>query len=803
MPELWNFILAGPPTPRLPAGMFSMRFSWWNLPLVALVLCGCGDREKPAEPAAVEPPVAIGETAGDDPVATPPDPAERQESSAEQHTPSTTRGQTLGFSRFVPADAEALVTFQEIAKIINAVENMPLWQALADDGTARPFRAEEDEDDDFSDLQGIMHEENGQDFGNMMSPMDLFGSEVTLALGPGSSARLAAWMEFNRRSTYFQMRGFANALSNKRELSRTGMTPTLSIIGALAGAAAGIEIYGELVQDRAAMRALDAFQIPPIYLAVRADAENITRAHDTLSVPVHGFANFSEMVAPVEISRSGSTFKGYRLIGSDVADSMAEAREFMAEVFGEEVFDKFIDFVKTREIVALSGIVGDYAVLFFGSSVEEFQLAESDADAITAGETLAFADPQLEHPLHALIYGEENLVTKLAESAGGLADIALGLRDGFAANDRDGRNRDLVALLQVVAERERTLRALARHHAVGITLVNDQGPRVDAHGGTSGIFDFQSPAHFAALGDDPEVAVFLNICVDSRYSARSTAYTEAILETIYALLMRLMDTPIADEDDFGFDPMAFVRQYTAMFESEFRGDIVNIWRALAHDMRLGLGRESAIIIDLNGTVPALPGVPEALAGSANSPRIAYLAPVADRDRLASAWSGVHESASRITTRVGQMAEREFPMPKAISSESNGLSSWFLPLPYFDDEFLPSVTLDDSWFAIGSSRKQSVELVRRLGDLEPHNGGGMRFHVNFPLIVASQLKQLTTLVENRDAILETGKIDAEDFESTMASIESIARGLQEFERLEARYWEEDGVTRSRIHLRMKR
>jgi len=782
----------------LPASMFRRLFPWCIAPVTGLLLSGCGESEKPAPPS---PQPVVEEMLGEpeapvEPTAEP-EPAVVPEPTVEPSVPRT-RAEVLGFARHIPADAEALVTFHQAASAIERIRMMKLWGAAASEMPKRPFLAPQTEDDDFSDLQGLHHEGDMFEPGPMMSPLEMFGTEVTIALGNGGTARIAAWVEMNRRSTYQQMRGVAAALSGK--MPEETDVP-FSFVTLFFGAFANSTGYGDLVQDDAAMRALDNFHMPPIYIAVRAEENRIREVHEILSEPVRNLTEYNEMVAPIEVVRAGVTFNGYRLIGADLAKSLHEGHEYLVDYFGGEVFDRMIEFLKTRELVALSGIVGEYSVVFFGTSVDELQLVESPEQAITHGDTLAFTDPLLAYPFYGLIHGEKALIQALSTHA--LGDIALGLRDGFAANDRDGRNRDLVALLQVVSERERALRALARHEVTSVTLVDDGGPRIDAHGSSFGMLDFSSPSRFAALGDDPDVAMFLNMSIDARYSSRSTAYKEALFETTYALLMRLLEMPeeTDGENEFGFAPYSLVREYTALFENDFRGDIVNIWRAIARDMRNGLGRESAIVVDLKGTVPAIPGMPKALVGKASSPRITYLAPVANRERLGTAWEKIHESATRITNRIGELQERAILLPQPIRSEIAGLSSWFLPYPIFDDEFLPSVTLDDTWFALGTSRNQAVDLIQRLDALEPRPGGGLQLKVNFRLIAGSYREQIATLIANRDAILESEKIETKEFDAAITKLEELVTGLEELESLEARCWEENGTAHTRIHLRV--
>lgn len=780
--------------------MFRGIAFWGQLLVGAVLLCACGDSEKTVsdpksdsvaqkEQPAAETPLAVAATHAPPAI---PKPDARHD-----------RTEVLGFARHIPADAEAILTFHEAAAVADRIRMMKWWQATTANLPKALAPQPKTNGGEFEDLQGILHEEDLAEAAPMISSLETFGKEITIALGKGGTERVAHWVELNRRSTYHQARAVAAQLSSAQA---NGEYTPMPMFRMLFGTIANPDIYHDLIQDRPAMQALDQFHIPPIYLAVRANKDRIHEVHEVhevISEPVRSLANFHEIATPIEIVQAGVTFRGYRMVGADLAKSLREGRKYMAEIFGDDMIDRMIEFLTPRELVAVSGIFGDYSVVFLGASIDEFKLAESPEKSITHSDILAFADPQLSHPLHALIYGRRDLLKTLSSST--LADIAPGLRDGFAENDRGGNNRDLVALLQVVSQRERALRALAHHEATGITIVDDDGPRVDIHGGTNGMLDFSTPARLAALADVPDTAIFLNMSTDARYSSRSTAYKEALLETAYALLRRLMEIPEKpkNDDDLGFDPIQFLRPYTANFENHFRGELVGIWQAIAHDMRDGLGRESAVVIDFNGTVPAFPGMPKPLVGKTNSPRVTYIAPVVNRERLAMAWEKIHASAIRITDHIGEVQEREIPMPRPIRSDADSLTSWFLPLPFFDDEFLPSVTLDDAWFSMGTSRNQSINLLRRLESLDARPGGGLFLKVDFRIISNCQRNQIETLMENREAILESDEINAHSFAKKVNQLETLATALEELENLEVRCWEEDGIIRTRIHLRVRK
>ena len=52
------------------------------------------------------------------------------------------------------------------------------------------------------------------------------------------------------------------------------------------------------------------------------------------------------------------------------------------------------------------------------------------------------------------------------------------------------------------------------------------------------------------------------------------------------------------------------------------------------------------------------------------------------------------------------------MQKPISSEKDGFTTWFFSMPFFNDDFMPSVTVGDKWFAASTSKNQALDLVNK-------------------------------------------------------------------------------------------
>ena len=137
-----------------------------------------------------------------------------------------------------------------------------------------------------------------------------------------------------------------------------------------------------------------------------------------------------------------------------------------------------------------------------------------------------------------------------------------------------------------------------------------------------------------------------------------------------------------------------------------------MWDSFSGDFGGSLGNERAWIVDLNGSVPAIPGIPQPVVDEAKFPRISMVAPVTDRAKLAASWEKMNTSLTSMLAKVSEMTGQDIPMQKPISSEKDGFTTWFFSMPFFNDDFMPSVTVGDQWFAASTSKNQALDLVNK-------------------------------------------------------------------------------------------
>ena len=478
----------------------------------------------------------------------------------------------------------------------------------------------------------------------------------------------------------------------------------------------------------------------------------------------------------------------YKISGTKISASMAEARGQMEQMLEPADVDRLLAAVAKKDLVILSGTIGDYVVLFLGSSADDLKFAPAPSQSLVSSDALAFCDAYASKELAAVIYGQKAMLDQLTAATTGLSDMASGLRDGLAGSEGLGDTRDLETLLRMVADREAALLKLTSNEALGIAAFFEDGLKIESFGGSdSGLVDWKTPNRLASLGNSENVVLFANLTTDAAYDEKARAYLEALMETAYAAAMKVAELPIENGD------LAQFKQMAELFDTKFRPDVVAMWDACSGNFGGSLGTERAWVIDLKGSVPTVPGVPQAVIDGGKFPRISMVAPVEDRAKLAASWQSINDSMTSVLAKVGEMTGQEIPMQKPVSSEKDGYTTWFFALPFFNDEFMPSVTVGDQWFAASTSRNQALDLLGQAA-AGGEASSGLSFTMNFKALEEYSRETLRLLEQNAEA-LEISPSDLKDVEKVVAVLEDL-------DKLTVQARREGGALRSSIHLKTR-
>lgn len=712
------------------------RAHWLIIPAVAVGLGACNKKEEVKAPEAPAP-VAEAPVKPTPAPAIPPAPKVPVLSAAE-------RAAKLGFVKHLPQDTEVVLSFYNGSKTAERVKASKLWKLVEKEMGGGMVDISDDEDiKDEEAEKPAADKEAAAAADEPAGPAMLFGTEFTMAMGKSAGEQGANLMKFSSRMNYFQMRGIAKAfVAAAKKGDASALEESLSN-------ELSAELGMNLLKDpESGVKLLERMGMPPLYLGFRTTESQRAAAAQQVSAMVANVGMLGEMAEALEVEKAGQKFQGFKISGAKISETMAASRKAMEENLDAATVDQLLALVAKKDIVILTGTIGDYVVFFMGGSADELNLATAPEQSLVASNALAFSDAYASKDLAALIYGQKAAIDTLYASIGGLADITNGLRDGISGADGIGETRDLEALFQIVGEREAALRKLTTVDAAGTVAFFEEGLKIESFGGPDqGAIDWKTPNKLAHLGDSPDVVLFADMTVDAAYDEKFRAYFESLVETGYALAMKVTEIPVESEEVTKFKEMA------KMFDGKFRTDMIALWDA-GDEFGSSLGKERAFVVDLKGGAPAVPGIPQNVLDKAKVPRISMVAPVTDRAKLSGSWDKMNTTLTGTLAKISEMTGQEIPMQKPMSSERSGNTTWFFPMPFLTDDFVPSVTVGDQWFAASTSKNQALDLIgKATAGGETRNG--LWFSMNFRALETYADETFKIVDENAEAITGAG------------------------------------------------
>ena len=742
------------------------------IPVLAVGFVACSKKEEAKAPTT---PTAVAETPakpGPAPVVVPKVPAVSTEE----------RAAKLGFSRHLPQDTESVLSFYNGTKSAERVKSSKLWKLIEKQMGGGMV----DLDDDNSEPKNEEAKKPDAPADEPVGPAMLFGTEFSIALGKSSGEQLGNLLTLNRRISYFQFRGMAKAFV---AAAKNGDAKD---IGNAFTSGYGEELATDLLKDpESGIALLEKAKVTPMYFAFRANESRRAEALQQLSGVIANLGMLGEMATSVDVEKAGQKFEGFKILGAKISANIAADRDKMDKTLGTATVDQLLAALAKKDIVILSGTIGDYALMFIGSSLDDLNFASDSGHSLVAGDALAFSDAYAKKELAALVYGQKAARDTLYASIGGLADMTNGLRDGLSGSDGLGDTRDLEAMLQIVAEREAALMKLVTNESSGTVAFFEEGLKIESYGGSdSGAIDWKSSNKLAHLGDSPDAVLFADLSVDAAYDEKANAYVESVIETAYAMAMKVAEFPMENKE------MAQFKEIAKMFDSNFRTDAVDLWSAFNSDFGKSFGGERALVVDLKGSAPAVPGIPQAVVDQAKVPRISIIRPVADRAKLAASWDKMNAGTTRILAKVSAMVGQEIPMQKPLSSEKNRVTTWFFPLPFFNDDFLPSVTLNDQWFAASTSKNQALDLIAK-ATAGGETRDGFWLNLNFKALETFANENYKIADENAEALMGAPFTQAQR-KNALDAIKS----LDDLDRLTVHSRREGTELRTSIHFKTR-
>ncbi len=678
----------------------------------------------------------------------------------------------LGFAAYLPAETNGYLSFLKLGDSLDRMLETKLGKLLLDIAK-----------ENGEDIKGDLQRQEAQ------MARAVLGEEVFISFGNGSGEQLAQIIELSKIYNYvsgYSMTKMAEAAVNKD----VGM-PTDAQKAAILEVV--IKDYEKVVTI------LEKAELPPITVGIKVSDETMRNG---IAGMIKGqFVNLlNEEDAPIEgleLEKDGVSLTGFKIKGTSLVSEISERdREQLAEFLkSKEKAEKLIQKFAEKEIVVATGVKDDHIVVYAGGSIDGFQLVEKPADSFLARPEMKFMDNYHDKDLRLFSYLPEFAAKPTLAHHEGFGSMAQGAHDALAKATSLGDTRDMQRLLKRFVTLDGELFGNQKFSSSGAVAFLEDGLKVEAHGGSDlSSVDFKTKHQFASVSQLEGVAVFLNSATDEKFAKKVGEMFGIGAEIVGLIIDRVGNLENATGEIADFN------QKFKLFESMFKDDALEIWKALADDLGEGLGNESSFIIDLKGTFPKVPVLPGVIVEQGKIPRIAWASTVVNRAKVGKSWDRINGAITRLLEK-GKAFGMDIPMQVPFDTETDGLKSYFFPLPMLTPNAMPSTSVSDEFFFISTSPQFAGELVKAA------KAGGVERQGTFGKIDFSQLLTFTgdwleLVKNNQEAVFNGDKYAQEDFVKNLPIIERVLTAAGELEDLSMHSRRENGESRASFHFNLK-
>ena len=693
------------------------------------------------------------------------------------------RAKALGYAKYLPKDTQAYFGVYDGKGFVKSILDSKL-------GTYAQKMGAELGDVDLTEITG------DPEAGMVLS---LMAEEFFVAVGAGAGEQANNLMLLNEASNFHRMKFMVKML----DMGLSGAEPDEGMMDA---EAMMMPFIGGFLNDpRVGLAILEKAQMPPLTVGFKvSDGEVRDQVGGMIA---GGLMELLEELGPdgenvaeeLKIERGGVTYTGVKFLGKKLAAKLdEEARDDLAEVMDAASIERAIKIVGEKNLVVATGVHDGYIVLFVGADETALQVAASPAESVVADPKLACVDAYLGKKLLAVTVISKEMIDGLMDEMTSLGSMADGIKAGLSEAKGFGDTRDLEVLLDLLSKQEKALLEMTKYDNAGMVAYREDGLKVEGFGGTNGVgAKLETPHTYGSLAKRDNVLMFANWVSDEDYSEKSLAYVDTIGETLYLGAKRFSNLKVDGGD------MEEFQEVFSIFEEKFRPDVLELWKAIRFDLGKGLGGEAALIVDLEGSLPTVPGIPQVIADEGKAPRIGLVKPVADRASIGTSWKRINTSMKGILKSVSEMGELDIPMQRPMSSEKNDLKTWFLAsIPFQTDDFVLSVSIDENNFYASTSKSFVEDIAASLAGAKPDPARtGAYCSVDFKVLRA-YLTEWVKLVDSRgEEIFRANPEMVEEVREALPMVRATLEALEDLDSIQAHTRMEGGRIRSSFHFKV--
>jgi hypothetical protein len=309
---------------------------------------------------------------------------------------------------------------------------------------------------------------------------------------------------------------------------------------------------------------------------------------------------------------------------------------------------------------------------------------------------------------------------------------------------------------------------------------------MESYGGLrSNAFDLTKKLQFARLLDQPGVVAGFDYARNISFEKTQREWIEKLFGMVYSGAQELIKAGIAGPQG---------GQSFAMFETLVLPMLKKIYEADRELSEKGLGSEAAFVVDVNGKMPSLPGIPIE-AKDMKFPRITTISDVANREVVASSWKKINETitetigifaggVSGTRDKSGNTASAApapgFALPDPISSEKNGVTTWFYGLPFFAGDMLPCASINDKVLLLSTSKDCAESFAGDLAKPAPSSVDGLVWKIDISAIM--------------DWTVSAAKLTPTQTPENQKEMKQVLKWTKPFHAMNGRVFQENSVPR---------
>lgn len=675
--------------------------------LAPLLLCGC-KRKAPAKAPAAAPAAAVVPTL-------------------------LTEAEALGLAARVPGDVEFCVSTVNLRQHSEALRASRWWKemvAYVEESLPTP-----------AGTAGA-------------TPMD----EVFLAFGKDSTKSLVVLRQLNDLYNETAYRGMMSGGT------LAGLGTSFDIGKMMDAALADAQLMEDLIL------LLERFEMPPVMLGIATpDPEKVLQK-------ISATLRLSEWMGDAPQSRIVTTQKEQVTV-NEIA--MAEIltverrREWMETL--ARTMPQIAPDMRDRLARGLDVLAGKSWVLALGLSKEkgrayvavaqrpdQVRLASAAGDSMLARKELRFADALARQKGLGLITCWDGAFLNVLQSNEPFHPIVRGLLAGLRSEETFAEAaRRLTPLVEELGAAERSF--YHNDHTSGAAVAWwEGGLRLAWEGGVnaSSVPPLAQGSRFTPLLDD-ETVVF-GISGEDAGTGLGRAYFEAWARLAHGTAVELVGAGVGGGQ---------AAHTLKLAETVFLPTVLEVYGETRTIWQKGLGKDGALIVDVGGKMPPLPGLPPG-GEAVPLPRVLLAHELKDRALTAASWENIEAGLQELLKGV------PMELPPVTTSRSGGLTTHAYPLPFESPDLTPCVSLTDGLFMLGTSRRQQQDVAEALGRNPP---------------LAAGLRVKLSITQLREFLKAFAKARGDD----AAGLRQTLRWLQPLEVLEAWVWADQGVARGRL------